>query len=84
MGVYIFTYADLKKALLVDAKNERSEHDFGKILFLIYYLMIKRFMLIVLKVIGEMLELLKVYIWLIWSYFQVEEITRQLNLVISH
>ena len=30
MGVYIFTYADLKKALLVDAKNERSEHDFGK------------------------------------------------------
>lgn len=30
MGVYIFTYSDLKKALLIDAKNPDSEHDFGK------------------------------------------------------
>ena len=30
MGVYIFTYKDLRKALLLDAKNENSSHDFGK------------------------------------------------------
>lgn len=30
MGVYIFTYKKLKEALLEDAKNEKSEHDFGK------------------------------------------------------
>lgn len=30
MGVYIFTYKDLKKALLEDAKDVTSEHDFGK------------------------------------------------------
>ena len=30
MGIYIFTYKDLRKALLLDAKNEKSEHDFGK------------------------------------------------------
>jgi glucose-1-phosphate adenylyltransferase len=30
MGIYIFTYKELKQALLVDAKDETSEHDFGK------------------------------------------------------
>lgn len=30
MGVYIFTYKSLRKALIADAKNEDSSHDFGK------------------------------------------------------
>ncbi|HBS10527.1 MAG TPA: glucose-1-phosphate adenylyltransferase [Firmicutes bacterium] len=30
MGVYIFTYKELRKALLLDAKDEDSSHDFGK------------------------------------------------------
>ncbi len=30
MGVYIFTYKELRKALVLDAKDENSEHDFGK------------------------------------------------------
>lgn len=30
MGVYIFTYKTLRKALIKDAQNEKSEHDFGK------------------------------------------------------
>lgn len=30
MGVYIFTYKELRKALVLDAKEENSEHDFGK------------------------------------------------------
>lgn len=30
MGVYVFTYKALKKALIEDAKNENSDHDFGK------------------------------------------------------
>lgn len=30
MGVYIFTYKELRKALVLDAKNDKSEHDFGK------------------------------------------------------
>lgn len=30
MGVYIFTYKDLRKALVLDAKNPNSSHDFGK------------------------------------------------------
>lgn len=30
MGVYIFTYQDLRKALILDAKDLNSEHDFGK------------------------------------------------------
>lgn len=30
MGIYIFTYKVLKQALVVDAKNEKSDHDFGK------------------------------------------------------
>lgn len=30
MGVYIFTYKTLRKALIKDAQNENSDHDFGK------------------------------------------------------
>ncbi len=30
MGIYIFTYKTLRDALLKDAKDENSEHDFGK------------------------------------------------------
>ncbi len=30
MGIYVFTYKTLKKALIEDAKNEASSHDFGK------------------------------------------------------
>lgn len=30
MGIYIFTYKVLRKALIEDAKNEDSSHDFGK------------------------------------------------------
>lgn len=30
MGIYIFTYKVLRAALIADAKNEESEHDFGK------------------------------------------------------
>lgn len=30
MGVYIFTYKELRKALILDHKDEKSEHDFGK------------------------------------------------------
>ncbi len=30
MGVYVFTYKVLRQALLEDAKDEKSEHDFGK------------------------------------------------------
>ncbi len=30
MGVYIFTYKELRKALVLDAKDPKSEHDFGK------------------------------------------------------
>jgi glucose-1-phosphate adenylyltransferase len=30
MGIYIFTYKELKQALLTDAKDDSSEHDFGR------------------------------------------------------
>ena len=30
MGIYIFTYKTLRKYLLADDKNEKSNHDFGK------------------------------------------------------
>jgi len=30
MGIYIFTYATLRSALIRDMKNEESDHDFGK------------------------------------------------------
>ena len=30
MGIYIFNYKDLRQALIADAKDESSEHDFGK------------------------------------------------------
>ena len=30
MGIYIFTYKTLKQALVYDAKQEKSDHDFGK------------------------------------------------------
>ncbi|MBQ3384747.1 MAG: glucose-1-phosphate adenylyltransferase [Erysipelotrichaceae bacterium] len=30
MGIYIFSYKELKKALQLDAANEKSAHDFGK------------------------------------------------------
>ena len=30
MGVYVFTYKVLRQALVEDAKDEKSEHDFGK------------------------------------------------------
>lgn len=30
MGVYVFTYKDLRKALIADRKDPKSEHDFGK------------------------------------------------------
>ena len=30
MGIYIFTYKTLRKALIADAKKEDSSHDFGK------------------------------------------------------
>ncbi|MCQ2772293.1 MAG: glucose-1-phosphate adenylyltransferase [Bacilli bacterium] len=30
MGIYIFTYKTLRAALIADAKNEKSDHDFGK------------------------------------------------------
>jgi glucose-1-phosphate adenylyltransferase len=30
MGVYVFTYKDLRKALIADHKDPNSEHDFGK------------------------------------------------------
>ena len=30
MGIYIFNYKDLRHALIADAKDENSEHDFGK------------------------------------------------------
>lgn len=30
MGIYIFTYKSLREALIKDAKDEKSEHDFGK------------------------------------------------------
>lgn len=30
MGIYIFTYKSLRDALVKDAKDEHSEHDFGK------------------------------------------------------
>ena len=30
MGIYIFTYSLLREALIEDAKNEKSDHDFGK------------------------------------------------------
>ena len=30
MGIYIFSYKELKKALQIDAANEKSAHDFGK------------------------------------------------------
>lgn len=29
MGIYIFTYKQLRKALIADANNENSDHDFG-------------------------------------------------------
>ena len=29
MGIYIFTYKELRKYLIVDAKDENSKHDFG-------------------------------------------------------
>ncbi len=30
MGIYIFTYDLLRETLIADAKNEKSDHDFGK------------------------------------------------------
>ena len=30
MGVYVFTYKDLRKSLVSDNKDNKSEHDFGK------------------------------------------------------
>lgn len=30
MGIYIFTWSVLRKALIEDSKDEKSEHDFGK------------------------------------------------------
>lgn len=30
MGIYIFTYSSLRRALNADAKDEQSDHDFGK------------------------------------------------------
>jgi glucose-1-phosphate adenylyltransferase len=30
MGIYIFSYKELRQALITDAKNQNSEHDFGK------------------------------------------------------
>ena len=30
MGIYIFTYSRLRKYLIRDAENEKSDHDFGK------------------------------------------------------
>lgn len=30
MGIYIFTYKTLRRALIKDAQNEKSDHDFGK------------------------------------------------------
>ncbi len=30
MGVYVFTYKSLRQALIEDAKDSKSEHDFGK------------------------------------------------------
>ncbi|MBQ2494423.1 MAG: glucose-1-phosphate adenylyltransferase [Bacilli bacterium] len=30
MGIYIFTYKALRAALITDAKDEKSDHDFGK------------------------------------------------------
>lgn len=30
MGIYIFTYSLLREALVADAKDEKSDHDFGK------------------------------------------------------
>ena len=30
MGIYIFTYSKLRKLLIRDAQNEKSDHDFGK------------------------------------------------------
>ena len=30
MGIYVFSYKELKKALIKDHKDENSEHDFGK------------------------------------------------------
>ena len=30
MGIYIFNYKELRQALIADAKDETSEHDFGK------------------------------------------------------
>ena len=30
MGIYLFKYAVLREALITDAKNEKSSHDFGK------------------------------------------------------
>lgn len=30
MGIYIFSYKALRKALIADAENDKSDHDFGK------------------------------------------------------
>lgn len=30
MGIYIFSWKALRKALIIDAKNDKSSHDFGK------------------------------------------------------
>ena len=30
MGIYIFTYKELRKALIEDAEDKKSDHDFGK------------------------------------------------------
>ncbi len=30
MGIYVFTYKTLRKALMIDAKDPKSSHDFGK------------------------------------------------------
>ena len=50
MGIYIFTYSTLRKALVKDASNEASSHDFGK--DIIPYLLSKKKKLMAYKFEG--------------------------------
>ena len=54
MGIYIFKWTILREYLLEDAENPESSHDFGKILFLSYFMMKKNYLLIHLRAIGRM------------------------------
>ena len=57
MGIYIFTYKQLRKYLVADAKDKDSKHDFGMNIIPAMLMIIKSFMLGNLMDIGKMLVL---------------------------